>query len=183
MCCPCKETLCTQQTQRGAGAFQELRQERETTDYIFHGLITSYKFFLSCLYKNPSMLNSCAAGHRLQALLSNAFKFHTYQKTFWFLTPALLGAHLQRFQPPKPIQVGGKVYLSLLFINWVQELTHPSLPMSCTEGDRAVAAPSPTALSAQQATVRVGNETLPPHGNSAWPCLYWEDNSNSPDRI
>lgn len=32
--------------------------------------------------------------------------------------------------------------------------------MSCKEGGRAVAAPSPTALSAQQGTVEVGNETL-----------------------
>lgn len=55
---------------------------KETTDYIFHGFIMSYEFFLSCLYKKPSMLNSCAVANRLQALLSNAFKFHTYQKAF-----------------------------------------------------------------------------------------------------
>lgn len=41
--------------------------------------------FLSCPYKKIlSMLNSCAAGHKLQALLSNAFKFHTYQKVILF---------------------------------------------------------------------------------------------------
>lgn len=142
-----------------------------------------YKFFLSCLCKKPSLLNSSAAGHRLQALLSNAFKFHTNPESLLISTAALLGAHLQRFQSPKPIQVGGEVYLSLLFTNWDQELTPPCLPMSCTEGDGAVAAPSPTALSTQQGTVEVGNETLPPHGNSVWPCLHWEDNSDSPDRI
>lgn len=73
------------------------------------------------------------------------------------------------------------MYLSLLVTNWDQELTQSPLPMSCTRSDRAVAAPSPTALSAQQGTGEVGNETLPPHRNSAWLCLYWED--NSPDRI
>lgn len=138
----------------------------------------SYKFFLSCLHKKPWMLNSCAAG-QTPGSAKQCFQASHLSESFLISTPYLLGDHLWRFQSPKPIQVGWEVHLSLLFTDWDQELTHPTLPMSCTEGDRAVAAPSPTALSAQQGTVKVGNETLPPHGNSAWPCLYWEDNSNS----